>query len=298
MKKIIIINSIIIIILLCILDVFFYYKQSDIEEFDIKEYKFFNSPVDFKYEHNKDMNAGMNFIGEKSPLFIIGCSFAYSYGLNYEDSFAYKLANYTQRPVYVFALPSTGPNETLKIFSDKKLFEGIPEPEYIIYLFIENHFSRINSRIYSLISPQIRPFYKIDKNYDFKEKPCLNRYLFLSHIYKYYYLNRYTYNYGVREEKKFFNIMMALKKQINKYWKSTKLVIIRYDEANIDEPFLFDKSFIEDIENNGIIYYDADELVFGKTGERMIGDIYMQEDQHPSAYAMQLLSEKLAEKLN
>ena len=173
---------------------------------------------------------------------------------------------------------------------------GVKEPDYIIYLFIENHFSRMNSVIYSLDSPKIRPTYEIDENYNIKEKTFFKNLIFISHLYKYFYYKKNTLDYAVREETKFISTMIALNKLIHKHWKNTKLIVLRYDEPNIEEPFLFKQESIEKLEENGIIFIDADKLVFGNTGERMIGEKYMQEeDQHPSAYAFELLSDKIAE---
>ncbi len=53
---------------------------------------------------------------------------------------------------------------------------------------------------------------------------------------------------------------------------------------------MFRKESINKLEENGIIYLDADKLVFGDTGEKMIGKKYINEYESPSTYAYDILS--------
>ncbi len=298
LKKIFLINILVFLFIFITLEIVFYFKQSQIENIDIKYYKFFNIPNDYQFSEIITYETGKEYKNRAKSVILAGGSFAYSFGLDpNEQSLAAKLSQYSKRNVIVKAVPATGPNETLYNFSNEELYNQIDEPEYVIYLFIENHFSRMNTKIYSLQDPRIRPMFEIDNDFNFKRLPCNNKWLFLSHIYKYYYLNKYTYDYGVREEEKFIKTMAALKKEINEHWPDTKLVVVRYDEANIQEPFIFDDKYIQKFKDLGIIYLDADEIVFGKSGKRMIGDEYMQEDQHPSVYAFDLLAKKLVQVL-
>lgn len=298
LKKILFINILIFLFIFILLEIVFYFKQSTTENIDIKYYKFFNIPRNYQFSDIISYQTGEEYKNRAKSVVLAGCSFAYSWGLEQNDSLAAKLSQYSKRNVIVKAIPATGPNETLYNFSNEELYKQIDEPEYVIYLFIENHFSRMNSRIYSMQDSNIRPMLAIDDNFNFKLIPCKNKWLFLSHLYKYYYRNKYTVNYGVREEEKFIKTMAALKKKINEHWTGTKLVVVRYDEANIQDPFIFDDKYIQKFKDLGIIYLDADEVVFGKSGKRMIGDEFMQNDQHPSVYAFDLLAKKLVEVLN
>lgn len=298
LKKIFLINILVFLFIFIILEIVFYFKQSPTEHIDIKYYKFFNIPVDYQYSDIIIYETGEEYKNRAKSIILAGCSFAYSFGLDKNDSLAAKLSQYSKRNVIVKAIQATGPNEALYNFSNEELYKQINEPEYVIYLFIENHFSRMNSRINSMQDPNLRPMFDFDDNFNFKIIPCKNKWLFLSHLYKYYYREKYTLDYGVREEEKFIKTMAALKKKINEHWPDTKLVVVRYDEANIQDPFIFDDKYIQKFKDLGIIYLDADEVVFGKSGKRMIGDEFMQKDQHPSAYAFDLLAKKLVEALN
>lgn len=295
MKKILFVNLILIILAYVAADVIYFFMQAKAENLPLKEYKFFNIPKELN-ETAAPYTEGKEY-RNKPPIMITGCSFGYSWGLNETETLAYKLSKHAKREVIVEALPAGGPNETLWKFDNENIYKKYSEPEIIIYLFIENHFSRMKSRIYSLQSPELRPMYSIDDNFNYKKLPAHNDILFLSHIYKYKYRMNHLVYFTDIDPELFCKTIIAIKKQISKHWKNTKFAVLRYDEACIEHPYLFDEKYIKMLEDNGIKYLDADEVVFGKTGERMIGKKYMQEDQHPSAYAFEILAPKLAEEL-
>ena len=256
-----------------------------------------NEELDLDSFLSSQYNSGEKYKKQNNSIILLGCSFIYSYGLKYKDSFAYQLAEKTKRPVYTRANPSSGPNESLFIVSNENFYSEHEEPEYVIYLFIENHFSRMFSKIHSLQSNKLRPLWNIDNNFNSKQKICWYKPLLLSHIFKYIYREKVTLNYGIVDEDKYFKTMMAIKKKINSHWGNTKFIIIRYSEPTIEKPYLFSQDLIEKFTKNNIIVIDADELVFGNTGKRLIGDEYKQEDDHPSALAFKLLTDELSKKL-
>lgn len=303
-KKIIFYNLVLIFVIFIIFEIIFIFKSAKIENVNIKNYKIINIPKERKYNNFFDENPNENprcFIGEnyknKQPILLIGCSFAYSYGLETENSLGYKLSHYLKRPVYMRAIPAGGPNEALYIFRQKEFYKTIKEPEYIIYLFIQDHFNRISSYIYSIESPYLRPMFNINDDFQAKDKKCFYKPLFMNHIFKYYYRDKIFLKNKPNEEE-FLKIMGALKKEANKTWPKTKLIVLRYSEGTINKPFLFSNKFINKLKENNIIYIDADEIVYTDTKEKMIGKKYMLEDDHPNAYAFEILSKNLAKEIN
>ena len=122
MKKIILINILIFIFLLIVADVFFYFQQMKIEK-STRLYNFFNIPQKFSidtvpYDEGKEYKTSF-------PIIISGCSFAYSWGLSGEDTFAYKLAKKLKRHVFVCAVPGCGPNEALWIYNNDKMYKSV-----------------------------------------------------------------------------------------------------------------------------------------------------------------------------
>ena len=311
LKKTLVVNIITCLIIFFFFEITFFFKGKQAE--NAVHSKFINIPKNITYneliqinDENIDLNdfpqgqynSGKNFTNNNNSIILIGCSFSYSWGLKYKDTFAYQLSQKTKRPVYIRSRAGSGPNESLLILSNEKFYSSNEEPEYIIYLFIENHFSRMFSRIYSIQDNKLRPLWNIDKNFNAKQVICWYKPLFLSHIFKYIYREKVTLNYGIVDEEQYFKTMMAMKKEINKNWQNTKFVIIRYSEPNMEKPYSFIPDITKKFIENNIILIDADELIFGKTGKRLIGDKYMQEDQHPSALAFDLLTTALSKEIN
>ena len=309
-KKVLIINIIFCLIIFMCFEVLFFFKGKEAE--NLEKHKFINIPKNITYDDlininqhtinlndfpERQYNTGEQYKKDNNSIILIGCSFAYSWGLTYKDSFANQLSKKTKRPVYTRANPGSGPNESLYVLSNEKFYSQHDEPEYVIYLFIENHFSRMFSRIYSLQSNKLRPLWNIDEKFNAKEAINWYKPLFLSHIFKYIYREKITLNYGIIDEEQYFKTMMAIKENINKHWKNTKFIIIRYSEPNIEKPYLFSENLTNKFKRNGVIVIDADETVFGDTGERLIGERYSQEDQHPSVFAFEILADKLSKQL-
>lgn len=289
-------------IILFIFEILFFQKSIKAE--NLQKHSFINIPQNIKFDdliwlnNDEDMKRRTAIPENKETddsILLLGCSFAYSYGLKYEDSLHYKLSQKLKIPVNLRAACGAGPNETLFLLSTDKFYEITDKPKYIIYLFIENHFSRMFSRIYSLQSPRLRPLYNYDENYNKKEKLCWYKPLFLSHIFKFLYREKITLNYGITDEELLFKTLVSMKKEINKKWENTQFIFIRYSEPNINKPFLFSNNFIEKLYKQNIIYIDADEIVFKEKDKRLVGEEYMQKEQHPSPLAYELFSQKLAE---
>ena len=303
MKKVLLINVLICIFIYLIFEVLFYFKGVKVENLNIKTQPFINIPSDLTIDvtSNIDGLRTRKYVPDKiqgKPIILTGGSFANSFGLAEKDTLANQLAVNSNRIVFERAFCGGGINEVLYTFKQDALYNSIEEPEYVIYLFIENHFSRMFSKIYSIQSPKLRPMYNISNDYEAEIKPCYFKYLFLSHIFKYFYREKVTLNYGIVDEDTLFKHLMALQKEIKKHWTSTKLVFLRYSEGNIEKPYLFTNNFIKNLEKNNIIYLDSDELIFGESGQRLIGEKYIQEDGHPNSLAFKLLAPKITERLN
>ena len=91
-----------------------------------------------KYSNMREPR-GLNY--KKSPIIIYGCSYAYGDELKDEETFSSQLSEYTKRPVYNFAMSSKGLQHALYLLKhDKKI---TPEPEYVFYVFINDHYRRM-----------------------------------------------------------------------------------------------------------------------------------------------------------
>ena len=71
---------------------------------------------------------GLNY--KKKPIILFGCSYAYGYQLEREQTLTYKLAQNAKIPVYNRAFTGWGIQHMLYQSKIEKLYEILPEPEY------------------------------------------------------------------------------------------------------------------------------------------------------------------------
>lgn len=85
----------------------------------------------------------LNSDSVEKPILIFGCSFAYGYKISIEKTLHKVLAKYTSRPVYDRSYAGWGINQMLYQLSNEKFYEIIPEPEYVIYVYLSDHVRRL-----------------------------------------------------------------------------------------------------------------------------------------------------------
>ncbi len=312
MKKIIRINIILVFIVFLIIEITSLCLSLKQESYTLREFienggSLIKIPFTMRYNNllasNIELDEKRFHKVEKTnlkPILLLGCSFAYSYGLSAEKSLHTLLSKVTNRTVYNGAIPCGCPTEAILITSSPEFYKSIKEPEYVIYLFIQNHFSRMHSRLYQIHERRIRPLYKIDDNGNTKQEFCPFKILFMSYFFRYIYTEKITLNYDVVDEDLLLKSMIAINRNIHKKYPKAKLIFLRYDEPtiNAERRYIPSVNFIKRIQDKGIIYLDANEIVFGKSGKMMIGNEYMQQDGHPNEYAFNLLANKFGPLLN
>lgn len=88
-----------------------------------------------------------NYSPDKKSVILYGDSFTFGSGLSDNQTFSYKLQNYTQRLVYNRGLAGYGIQHMLYLVLNNieimKQDKNFIEPEYVIYTFIEDHIHRI-----------------------------------------------------------------------------------------------------------------------------------------------------------
>lgn len=92
-----------------------------------------------KTDENMRKPCGLEY--KKKPILIYGCSVAYGFALPDDESFGNRLSKFTKRPVYNYAMSAKGLQHAYFLLkNDDKIF---PEPEYVFYVFINDHFRRM-----------------------------------------------------------------------------------------------------------------------------------------------------------
>ncbi len=121
-------------------------KKYDFEDWRAEQIKFTKDSFnEFCGEQRIEFGENNNYT--KSPIVILGCSYAYGHGLKKENSFPYLLSEYTKRPVYSFAGCGIEGVTSLKNLyqyisnsEDKK--NKISNAKYFIYVYMYDHIDR------------------------------------------------------------------------------------------------------------------------------------------------------------
>ncbi len=239
---------------------------------------------------------GLNYT--KKPIVIFGCSYAYGLNLNKEQTFSYKLSHFTKRPVYNRAVSGWGFQHMLNQVKQNQFYIDIPEPEYVIYLMINDHFRR-------LYVPTFMSASLLDETYNLryelkdgkliikKEKNALLEFihrLYITQKIEHFYINNILLKSDNYEQYFLFALqhLVESKNEMKKHWKNTKYVVILY------QTFPHDNLFIEQLKKNGFIVISLkyDYNLNLHTPE------YMSQDYHPKEQAWDLLTKKISESLN
>ncbi len=239
---------------------------------------------------------GLNYT--KKPIVIFGCSYAYGFGLDNEQTFSYKLSHLTKRPVYNRAVAGWGFQHMLNQVRQNKFYIDVPEPEYVIYIMINDHFRR-------LYVPSFMTECLLDETYNLryerkdkklilkKEKNALLEFihrLYITQKIEHFYINNILLKSDNYEQYFSFALqhLVESKNEMKKHWKNTKYVVILY------QTFPHDNLFIEQLKKNGFIVISLkyDYNLNLHTPE------YMSQDYHPKEQAWDLLTKKISESLN
>lgn len=301
--KFILILLINITLLLFIDYLFFYYIETKKENLGFKEsieiYKKCTHIInlDELYNENEKNNYFRDFEKKttKKPILIFGCSFGYGFLLEPEQSVSYKLSEYTGRSVFNRSMSGLGIQYVPYIVEHYNLEKTINNPEYIIFIFIDNHLYRLYREIMDIDYPYLDILYKENEKILEERKPIYS-FLFKSSIIRYINLNLILYMYNKKNQDEIFDFMKAhflkMKSILNKKFPNSKLVILQYEEN--ENSWIFNNPRWNELRDEGFIIINSYEL----TNEHLFEEKYrIPNDVHPNEKAWDLLVPKLAERL-
>lgn len=240
--------------------------------------------------------AGLDY--KNKPIVVFGDSYAYGFDLEHEQTFHYKLAELTKRPTYLRAVSGWGIQNMLYQVREDEFYKKVPEPEYVIYIMIKDHFRRLYSIHFMsgcLLEERRCLRYK-DKNGELvqitDENPVLNfikRIYFVNKIHEYY-INRILLNPNNYELYSNFAVkhFAASKEAMEKHWKNTKYVILIY------EPLYNGDIFIKDLKKLGFTVISIPDIV----DVNLRDELYMLPNYHPTEAAWDLIVPKVIEELS
>ena len=234
----------------------------------------------------------------KRPIVIFGCSYAYGYSLNNEQTFSYKLSKLAKVPVYNRAWTGWSVQHMLYQTKLDEIYKQIPEPEYVIYVYINDHIRRLY-----LLSFSSWNILADEQNLRYKEKngeliEIKNNNPILKQIKRLYFVNKIHHlfvNKFILNEKNKKNCydfaikhFTEAKKEMQKHWKNTKYVIFFYED---DKQNNYLK---ENLKKAGFIIISSCNL----TKENLKSSKYLLDNHHPREEAWDLLTPLIMKKLD
>lgn len=226
------------------------------------------------------------------PIVLFGGSFAQGAGLEENQKFSYLLSKQTGRTVINRAGGGWGTQHMLFQLRSSELYDIIKDetdnniPEYIIYLFMEDHINRIHVAMEPILFGGYPTFVYRQNKGDLSLSPTAYfRFPLLAYVREFYYFNFV----GIKSRAELLKQHILLsKKEIDKHYAK-----------NINKPkfvlFLYDDNYeilssAKDFNDNGIILIMAEQLM----GETLHLDKYYisKYDNHPNKLVWEKLTPK------
>lgn len=231
----------------------------------------------------------------KRPIIIFGCLFAAGWMLENEQTVSYKLSNQSNRSVYNFANPGWGPQHPLFLLTNEKKTDEVKNPEYIIYIMIDNHQERIAAYNFCPTSSVLNLVYPIKegkilppkKNVPFYYKFYLPRLLELT--YKHY-ISRFDDKSGHFVNDTDWQLMVLNWKNVaEEKYKNVKTVVFMFPAmcvVNEEYPLL---------EKNGVIILKMPPEIEKKFIDNPAE--YQLYDKHPNEKAWDIIVPEIIKQL-
>lgn len=204
------------------------------------------------------------------------------------------------RSVYNRAISAWGVQHMLYQLKREDFYKEVPEPEYVIYIYIGDHISRMykynyifDSRGYNYLKYN-KVFGKLKEENRLQKIPYSRIYndIILCSIAKILESNFLNFAFDFFEKH-----LLECKKEMEKHWENTKFIILDYE---CEEPLfstknnVLSKKNIRRLEKEGFIVIKTSELTDVKLDERYYVDA---NDHHPNEAAWDLITPLFVKKL-
>lgn len=318
MKKIILINLLVLLILFGILEFISYlYIKADAKEYvdDFNRYaKENNTPLlTQRYApvyifDQKDWEENMRKINIGSPnkgsMIFFGCSYTYGSMLEEENTLPYLITKKTNRTTVNRGIPGGSIINTLfdlrnEDFYKKLKDNKVPDPKYIVYIYINDHKGRVINPYRASVTPSDNPNYTINFKYKYKDgkliednpsKLGLLLYgLYTKKAYHYLYANKFSWE---TTEDKFFNLMKEAKNITDEKFPNSEFIVIEYKDGSHCK---MEESLKDKLTKDGFIVLDSEKLA----GHELESEDYRAEDkEHPNGKAFNDVANGLIKELH
>ncbi len=225
---------------------------------------------------------------KNKPILLMGCSYAYGYLLEDNQTFAYKLSKLTKRPVYNRAFEWFWGLATMLYQARRAdFYKEVPEPEYVIYVFIDDHIRRMNTSCYDCFFPYPHLRYKLNsKNRLEREKFSFLYQLYTFRLLTNMQMDKISPETSSKLVKEFF---METRQEFDKHWKNYKFIILVYEYSEE-----FNDTFIEELRNEGFIVLKTKDITGRVMNKKQD---FAPDNWHPSESAWDEITEKFINKI-
>ena len=258
-------------------------------EYPTVSYKNFESFYNSEVKKRLRKPVGLNY--NSAPELLLGCSFAYGFGLDDGETFGANLSKISKHPVYNYGFEwYFGLANMLWLSRQENFYKEVPNPENVIYVLMSDHLRRMNIKT----GDEVYPFPFL--HYSLKNgKLELDKRNFWqnSQIYRKY----DCYQALISPNNKSLSLMneffIETKQEFDKHWKNYKFIILVY-EQNEDDKKLFAQNDWKYLQNNGFVVISISDLIGRVMDEET--DI-IPDDGHPSAAAWKALTPAFVRKI-
>ncbi len=195
----------------------------------------------------------------KKPVVLFGCSYAYGFGLDKNQTLGHKLSVRSRRPVYNRSFTGFSLQHFLYQTQTEKLYKEIPQPEYAVYVYMHDHLRRLylySFAEWNILNEEFDLRYK-DKNGELTQ--ITNSNYLLNQFKRLYTVNMLQHfiveKSVLKNPQKSYDLALkhfvAAKNEMSKHWKKTKFAVILYDD------FALCSDFKTQLEQNGFKVVDV-----------------------------------------
>ena len=315
MKKIILINLAVFIILFAILEFISYlYLRADSKEF-MDNYnkaarKENNSLLTQKYgpikifdQNDFDELRKINIGNRNKPsVLFFGCSYMYGASLSEEETLPYYIYKKTDRTTINRAIPGGSILNMFHDLADAKFLEKIkefPQPDYVVYLWINDHLNRISNIYRGSVRAIDNPYYFINTQWIEQDGKLKEIYpkkwempfytLYCTKAYHFFYSQNFSKE---KKDAKMLRYFLMANKSIKEIFPNSKFVIIEYKDGSHE---LMTDSFKQNLEEKGITVLNAEKLA----GHELDSEKWRASDnEHPNGKAFYDVANGLIKALN
>lgn len=272
-------------------------KNIDYSSFTTFDENYFYEEDDSLMGHEAKYRKPVGLNYDKSPIIFFGCSCTFGLGVEKDKTLPAKISEYSHRPVYNFAISGWGVQHVLWLLNNEKKLDEIKNPEYAIYVFIDDHYRRAMSAFPYAEVPMSLLLYT-EKNGQFiKENPYKNI------LYRSYFFRLLSEKVGFwksqmpvfkeYKEKKVVSFIKEENRILKQKYPNIKFVVFSIT-VDCDET-----SFEKKIEKAGITVIDGKKIFEEKTdGEPYNPTKWEFPDGHPNDKMYSLFAHELVKKMN